>query len=270
METDHTGPLLELSRDILSLAVSFSGRKSVDRFGMTSRFCHSLVNDDDLWYNLLMREWKGISMSLHDWGAISSWRGVWNALNRYGEHEGVHQCLEAAPYGILCAVYFKDGALLCDALLPQGCGRLFNADFDKDGEIKKVTMLPGFESDRKRHLQREASILINYGFSLIIDKWCPSQHQIICSFGGKGEKEEEEEINAIDESTPQSLLVGIFETCLRRDARTVKSLSLARLIFQPKWTRGGMTQRLEAEIESHDLHGSLWFGNYGEHYGPYR
>ena len=83
METDHTGALLALSRDILSLAVSFSGRKSVDRFGMTSRFCHSLVNDDDLWYNLLMREWKGISMSLHDWGAISSWRGVWNALNRY-------------------------------------------------------------------------------------------------------------------------------------------------------------------------------------------
>ena len=176
-------PMSEISRDVWIVICSLTGYRSLRRFSSVCRHWRDVCHDDSLWRDLVSMEWAGVDLDLSQgWPGFSSWSAVWRALNDWGEYEGCHQCIEFHPYGILCAVYFTQGTLVCDALLPQGTARLFQAGFHSDGTVAACTMLPDVPE-----MQCEGDALTLHRaaeeFEHPAASSCPNLHRLCLCFG---------------------------------------------------------------------------------------
>ena len=225
------------------------------------------------------------------WGPFESWRQVWHVLDTWGEYQGVYQLLDFFPQGLLAAVYFSQGQLLCDALLPEGTERLFEATFAVDGTVVECQLLPpdGAQPEDSGIKQATAPELSNQEArvkaerqlmqpsleaSLIrqVPTGYATQAQLLPSLHGLT-------IRLADDWTAQlyqhaeRVLPSLL--CKLKPARYTNTaqhatLGLAKLILQPSWKSA--EESLAESLITRDAlaHGSLWYGDYGEDYGQHR
>jgi len=165
--------LLHLSADLMLQIFALAGKSSCDNFACVSRQANAIMSDDDLWQAILEKEWSGMTLNKADWEPVSSWRAVWGLMNRFGEYEGVYQLMEPYPYGLLLAVRIHQGALLCEALLPQGTAVLFQSHLTPAGGLQDAAVLPGTSLSCKGELR----IFPQEFFEML-----PSIHNLVCEF----------------------------------------------------------------------------------------
>ena len=297
--------LADLPHVTLLLICRLSGTRASLRFQLTCKDFASIVNDDYLWKLLVTREWRGVNPSLSYWAPIQSWRSVYHFMNEYGKRrspvdslpcsvpprlvltrcagdfEGCFRLLNFFPYGLLCAVHFEPGVgLVCAALLPLGVARLFEAAVLPDGTLGSVRLLP-----RTGH-----TILCTLARTLPTEERfqgfdeCPSLSQLVCSVGDEARTQElrdtlDRAILDAGDAQAEHALLGLVGRLWRGDYTSrdhmhyyTSHFVLAKLMLQPAW-RAVENIRADPSWEQPSLaqlHGTLWHGDYGEHYGVHR
>jgi hypothetical protein len=167
-------------------------------------------------------------------------------LDLWGEYHGVYQMPDFFPYGLVAAIYFQQGKLVCDVLLP--------------GDPLECCMLPSLTLE-----SRGSAVLLKRPGDVACDPQLPPHLEAVeISYAGEWVLEQ-----ALEDTSPgaeASLLVLLQNLFNGAYTSTQGSITLGKLVLQSDWGSAPVTQDAARRL----VHGSLWFGDYGEHYKLHR